>query len=414
MSKRLTVKEKNEALASKGKQLRHYGFILRIKPTEEQQQLINQTFGCVRLVYNQYLDARQVFYKEHGKNLSVYQYKKEVLNPMKRSDEYSFLREVDKFALENALQNVQDAYERFFKGQNRFPQFKSKRSAKKAYTSNVTNDNIRILDRNQLQLPKLGPVKMARVNSKRNKNILSKLTAKDIRIIKATVYQKGARYYVSLVIEEVIEMIKPLEICEIDLSRVAGVDLGLKAFATVYDGDKTTYMERANYIKESEKKLAKLQRRLAKKQVNSQNFKKAQRKVSALQEHISNQRKDFAHKKSHQLANENQVVVLETLNIKGMVKNRKLAKAIADAGWYQFTSYLKYKLEWQGKHLVQIDRWYASSKTCSSCGEKNNSLKLNERRWRCNHCGTLHERDENAAMNIRNKGLEALGILSVA
>lgn len=126
--------------------------------------------------------------------------------------------------------------------------------------------------------------------------------------------------------------------------------------------------------------------------------------------HIANQRKDFAHKLSTQLANENQVIILETLNIKGMVKNKKLSKAISDAGWYQFITFLKYKLEWQGKHFIQIDRWYASSKLCSKCNEKHVTLTLNERQWVCSHCGSVHDRDENAAINIRNYGLQILGL----
>ena len=133
-------------------------------------------------------------------------------------------------------------------------------------------------------------------------------------------------------------------------------------------------------------------------------------KVAKLQEHIANQRKDFNHKLSTRIANENQIVVLETLNIKGMVKNRRLAKAINDAGWYQFITFLKYKLEWQGKILLQIDKWFASSKLCSHCGEKKVALSLSEREWMCGSCGTIHERDENAAKNIRNEGLRMLNM----
>ena len=134
------------------------------------------------------------------------------------------------------------------------------------------------------------------------------------------------------------------------------------------------------------------------------------RKVAKLQEHIANQRKDFNHKLSTKIVNENQVVVLETLNIKGMVKNRRLAKAINDAGWYQFITFLKYKLEWQGKILLQIDKWFVSSKLCSHCGEKKVALSLSEREWMCSSCGTIHERDENAAKNIRNEGLRMLNM----
>lgn len=358
MGKRLTVKEKNEILAQQDRQLKNYGLILRVYPTEDQATLIHKTVGCARLIFNKYLHARQSYYKEHGKSLSVNVYKKETLVPMKRSDDFRFLKEVDKFALEVACESVEDAYTRFFKHQNRYPRFKSKRKAKKAYTTKMTNNNIQVIGSSYIKLPKLGKVSIAKLKTKRN------------------------------------------------------IDLGLKTFAVTHNGSETEFIERARYIKDSEKKLVKLQGRLSRKQKESQNFIKAKQKVADLQAHIANQRKDFAHKLSSQLANENQVVILETLNIKGMVKNKRVSKAISDAGWYQFITFLKYKLEWQGKHLVQIDPWYASSKSCSGCGEKHIALTLNDREWVCSHCGAGHERDENAAINIRNKSLETLGLLA--
>ncbi len=410
MGKRMTVKEKNEVLAKQGLQLKHYGLVLRVYPTEEQAILINKTIGCARLIYNKYLDARKTYYRENGKKLSVGKYKKETMVPLKSSEDYGFLKEVDKFALEAACENVEDAYGRFFTRQNRYPKFKSKRSAKKAYTTKMTNNNIEIVGSSYIKLPKLGKVSMAKVKTARNKEILTKVRRGHARILKATITLKGSKYYVSLALEETIELVKPLEIQSIDASKAVGVDLGLKTFATISNGENTAFIERAKYIKASEKKLAKLQRRLAKKQLDSQNHKKVAQKIANLHGHIANQRKDFAHKLSTRLANENQVVVLETLSIKGMVKNKKLSKAISDAGWSQFIIFLKYKLEWQGKHLVQIDRWYASSKICSSCGEKHIALTLNDRKWCCSHCGAEHERDENAAINIRKQGLDTLGI----
>lgn len=413
MLKRLTVKEKNEFLEKENKQLRNYGFVLRIYPTEEQAALIDKTIGCARFVYNHYLATRQAYYKENCTSLSVIKYKKDVLVPMKASEGFEYLKEVDKFALEGACESVEDAYTRFFKHQNNYPQFKKKRTAKKAYTTRMTNNNIEIVGTSYLKLPKLGKIATAKIKTKRNKAILKGIIEGQIRILKATVTLKGLRYYVSLALEECVTLTTPMPVSEIESSKVVGIDLGLKTFAAISNGLDTDFVEKTEYIKESEKKLAKLQRRLAKKQLDSQNFLKAKYKVADLQMHIANQRKDFAHKLSTQIANENQVVVLESLNIKGMVKNRKLSKAISDAGWYQFINFLKYKLEWQGKHLMQIDRWYASSKICSSCGEKHIGLTLSDRKWVCSHCAAEHERDENAAINIRNKGLETLGLLSL-
>lgn len=413
MGNRMTVKEKNKELAKQGQQLKNFGLVLRVYPTTEQKEQIDKTIGCTRFVFNNYLSTRQKYYKEEDKTLSVGKYKKEVLVPMKSENDYSFLKEVDKFALEVACENVEDAYNRFFKRQNKYPTFKSKRTAKKSYTTKMTNNNIEIRGLSAIKIPKLGNVTMAKVKSKRNKEIISKIYAGQIRILKATLSQKGSKYYVSLTLEEIVTLVKSLDINTVDSTSVIGVDLGLRTFATIHDGSKTEFVEKAKYIKESEKKLAKLQRRLSRKQIDSQNFKKAKHKVADLQLHIANQRKDFTHKLSTQLANENQVVILEALNIKGMVKNTKLSKAISDAGWYQFITFLKYKLEWQGKHLVQIDRWYASSKLCSVCNEKHVALTLNEREWVCSHCSSTHDRDENAAINIRNQGLQTLSLEAV-
>lgn len=230
----------------------------------------------------------------------------------------------------------------------------------------------------------------------------------DANIKKATISRKGSRYYVSLVIEEIVPLIEKVSLNDIKDSKIIGIDLGLKTFATIHNGEDTVFVEKINYIKFSEKKLAKLQRQLSKKTKHSSNYNKASAKVAQMQERISNQRKDFIHKLSTKIANENQIVILETLNIKGMVKNKRLAKAIADAGWYKFMTFLKYKLENQGKYFIQVDKWFASSKLCSHCNEKNVALSLNDREWVCSCCGTVHERDENAAINIRNEGLKTL------
>ena len=410
MAKRKTIKERNAELKPLGKQLKHYGLVLRAYLNENQINQVRHTFGCSRLIYNMYLNERQLWYKDTGKNLSVDKFKKIVLNPIKDVEEYSFLKNVDKFSLEIACENVNDAYNRFFKKQNRYPKFKTKRKSKKSYTTKFTNNNIKFLNNREIQLPKLGTVKIAELKSKKNESKLNKLLNGEARILNATVSQKGGKFYISLCLEEIVDLIRPIERSEIDLDKVCGIDLGLKTFATMYNGSDSNFIERASFIRLSEKKLAKLQKKLSKKKIGSSNFEKMVRKVAKLQEHIANQRKDFNHKLSTRIANENQVVVLETLNIKDMVKNRRLAKAINDAGWYQFITFLKYKLEWQGKILLQIDKWFASSKLCSHCGEKKVALSLSEREWMCGSCGSIHERDENAAKNIRNEGLRMLNM----
>lgn len=407
MAKRLTIKEKNKELLKQGKELNHYGLVLRLEPNKEQMVLINKTIGSARLIFNLYLNERQNFYKDTGKTLSIANYKKSYLNPMKQTDDYIFLKEVDKFALEASVEAVDDAYDRFFKGQNRFPRFKSKHKSRKSYTSKQTNNNIEVLD-GFVKLPKLGLVKFSRPNKVGNS--LSKAISKDAKIKKATISENAGNYYVSFLCEEIIDIVEPLEISGIDLNNVIGIDLGLTDFATVINGDASKKFANPKYLKQSEEKLNKLQRKLSKKEKGSKNFIKAKKKVAKLHQDITNQRIDFAHQLSRKLVNENQVIVVEDLNIKGMVKNKNLAKAISDAGWSRFITFLKYKLEKDGKYLVKIDRWFASSKLCSSCNEKNIMLTLNDREWVCSSCGTHLDRDVNAAINIRKEGLRLLNI----
>lgn len=405
MAKRLTTKEKNNNLKEEGKELSHFGLVLRLYPNEEQRVLINKTIGSARLVFNMYLSERQDFYSDTGKTLSVRKYRQETLVPMKNTDKYAFLKEVDKFALESSLIHVNDSYTRFFNGQNKFPTFKSKHKSRKSYTTEFTNNNIEVLD-DFVKLPKLGLVKFNR--PKKLGQNLSNAISKEAMIKKATISEKAGNYYVSLLCEEVIDIIAPLEISDIDLKKITGIDLGLTDFATITNGNISEKFTNPKYLKKSEEKLAKLQRKLSKKEKGSNNFIKAKEKVAKAHMDITNQRIDFAHQLSRKLVNENQVIIVEDLNIKGMVKNKNLAKAISDAGWSRFITFLGYKLEKEGKHLVKVDRWFASSRLCSHCNEKNIMLTLNEREWVCSSCGTNLDRDINAAINIRQEGIRLL------
>ena len=406
---RKTVKQRNEELKPLGKQLKHYGLVLRILPTEKQVDLVYQTFGCSRLIYNNFLATRQDYYKETGKTLSTSDYKKNILNTLKKTEEFNFLKKVDKFALESAVENAEDAFDRFFKGQNKFPKFKNKRKDKKSYTTKFTNDNIRI-ENNFIQVPKLGKIKFVRPKTKENDSKLIKIKNGTARILNATISYQGGKYYISLCLEEIVNLVNPLNLENIDLNKIIGIDLGLKDFVIINNGLYTQKEENPRYFAKSEKKLAKLQRKLSKKKLDSKNFNKAKLKVSKLQKKIANQRLDFCHQLSRKLCNENQVIIVENLNIKGMVKNKNLAKAIQDAGWSKFLTFLKYKLEWEGKCYIEVDRWFASSRICSHCGEKKLMLSLNEREWVCSSCNTHHDRDENASINIRQEGMRMLGI----
>lgn len=407
MTKRLTTKEKNKKLAKEGKMLNHFGIVLRLYPSKEQTVLINKTIGSARLIYNMYFSERQDFYKSTGKTLTVAKYKEKYLVPMKKTEEYNFLREVDKFALEASLEHLDDAYDRFFKKQSRFPKFKSKHKAKKAYTTKFTNNNIE-LKKGFIKLPKLGLVKFNLPN-KIGGN-LNKAINKEALVKKATVSEKAGKYYVSVLCEEIVELVKPLDIGNIDSNKVIGIDLGLIDFATIANGNEYEKVANPKHLTKSEKKLIKLQRRLSKKEKASKNFIKAKNKVAKAHQDIANQRIDFAHQLSRRLVNENQVIIVEDLNIKGMVKNKNLSKVISDTGWSRFVDYLEYKLKKEGKYLVKIDRWFASSKQCSNCNEKNIMLTLNQREWVCSSCGAHLDRDINASVNIRKEGMRVLGL----
>ena len=358
----------------------------RMYPNKIQEEIINKTFGCCRFVYNRYLSKRIETY-ENNKETFTYKQCSSDLTSLKK--ELEWLKEPDKFALQNALKDLENAYKKFFKEKGGFPKFKSKKTNRFSYRTNFTNGNIEYCGK-YIKLPKLGMVKI------RDKQIPKG------RILNATISKESSgKYYVSLCCTDID--IKALE----NTNSFIGLDLGIKEFCISSNGE---FIKNPKYLSKSLNKLAKLQKKLSRKTIGSSNRNKARLKVARLQEYIANQRKDFNHKLSTKIANENQVVILEDLNIKGMVKNKRLAKAVNDAGWYQFITYLKYKLEWQGKFLIQVDRWFASSKLCSNCGEKKIALSLGERGWVCSYCGSEHERDENAAKNIRNEGLRMLNM----
>lgn len=399
--KSLTTKQKNEKLTAEGRMIRQRGNVFKILPTPEQEDKLVRTFGCVRFVYNHFLNASNENYEKTGLRLSSGDYKKNTLVPMKR--ETDWLREPDKFALECAVEAVDDAFDRFFNGQNAHPKFKSKRDPKQTYTTKYTKGNIRLLpDSAQIQIPKIGKINVC-LKKKNKRERFRKISG--LKINRVTVTKKGANYYVSVLTEEIVD----LPIMQ-DPERVTGVDLGLKTFAVCYDGRDTVTYNRENLTKKHEHRLCHEQRKLSRMEKGSNNYRKQKDRVNKLHQKIANQRKDFAHKLTRRLADENQAVVVENLNIRGMVRNHHLAKAISDAGWYQFKTFLKYKLEENGGQMVEADRFYPSTKKCSVCGEKNPMITLSDREWVCPVCGTHHDRDENAAVNLRAEGLRLLAL----
>ena len=369
----------------------------RIYPTEQQINLINQIFGCCRFVYNHYLDKRQTAYKDHGTSMGYNDCATD-LTLLKKSEEHVWLKDADSTALQSSLKALDSAFDGFFRRVKSgkkpgYPKFKSKRSHKQSYTTKNNGSTVKIVD-NKIQLPKVGKVKI-----KLSRPI-------DGRILSATVSKSASgKYYVSLC----CRVDKPTELAKTD--AVVGLDVGIKDFAISSDHER---YENHKYLRTSEKRLAKLQRQLAKKELGSANWHKARKKVASLHEKIANQRGDFLHKLSTNLVRKYDIICLEDLAPANMVRNHHLAKSIRDASWSEFARQLEYKADWYGKTIVKIDRFYPSSQLCSHCGAKWSGAKdLNVRKWTCPACGASLDRDYNAAINILIEGLRILNKLDM-
>jgi len=350
----------------------------RLYPNVEQEILLAKHFGCVRWVYNHFLNERKEQYLESGESDNYYAQAKTLTN-LKKQDETKWLKEVNSQTLQFALRCLDTAYKNFFRGNAQFPRFKSK-SHKQSFT---VPQNGKIID-GKLSIPKFKtdiPLNMHRdVEGDIGKMAISKTA--------------NGKYYVSIfTMQNVKELPKT--------GKSVGVDLGLKDYAITSDG--TKYANH-RYLKRYERKLAKAQQHLSRKKKGSNSYENQRRKVAQLHEKVSNSRKDRLHKISKQLIEDYDVIVIEDLNVKGMVKNRKLSKHIADASWGTFTTYLSYKCNWYGKKLVKVDRFFPSSKMCHHCGWIKQDLALQDREWTCDQCNKTLDRDFNAAKNILSAG----------
>lgn len=363
--------------------LKAYKF--RLYPNEEQEIYFSKCFGSVRFIYNKMLNDKIEYYKKNNKMLynTPAQYKKE----------FPWLQEVDSLALANAQINLTKAYKNFFRDKNvGFPKFKSKKNNHYSYTTNNNQkkQTIRIIDYKYIKLPKLDTL----VRIKQHRQI-----PEDGKIKSATISKNpSGKYYISILVEQ--------EIKELPKNDFAiGIDLGLTDFAITSDGIKYS---NPRYLRKSLNKLVEEQRKLSRKKKGSKNRNKQRIKVAKLHEKISNQRKDFLHKLSSELINENQVICLEDLKVNEMQQNKYLTQSISDVGWYEFRRQLEYKAKWYGRTISFVDKYYPSSQICSNCGENTGKKELSIREFDCPYCGKHHDRDINASINILHEGLRLL------
>lgn len=369
-------------------------FRYRIYPNKGQQHKLNVQFGHSRYVYNHYKDKRDTHYEETSETLTYTDCANDLVK-LKRDPEHVWLQEADSQALQQKLKDLDKAYVNFFRmcqdgtlpkqdGKPRkdgkpkgYPRFKSKRDKQ-----SIRYPQRFKVEGNKTYLPKVGWVR----------TVYHRPLEGEMRNCTVTKTKSG-QYYISIQCELGIDDPEPR-------NGEVGIDLGLKTFATLSDG---TTIEYPKYLRRAERRLKIRQRRLSRKQRGSKSREKQRLRVARQHERVADQRRDFHHKESRKLVDEHGFIGVETLNIRGMLRNHSLAKSIADSGWGQFIRFCKYKAEWSGGIVSGIDTFFPSSKLCSSCSEKNDMLKLSDREWVCLGCGTLHDRDENAATNILNE-----------
>ncbi|MDL4814540.1 RNA-guided endonuclease InsQ/TnpB family protein [Actinomadura opuntiae] len=357
-------------------------FKYRFYPTDEQAAELARTLGCVRLVYNKALEERTRAWYTEQRRVSYVQ-SSAALTAWKKTDDLAFLAEVSSVPLQQALRHLQTAFTNFFAGRARYPRFKSKRKSRAS--AEYTSSAFRWRD---------GALTLAKMSEPLD-IVWSRPLPVGTTPSTVTVSRDGAgRWFVSILCADTIARLDPVD-------RAVGVDAGITSLVTLSTGEKVT---NPRHERRNRERLARAQKDLARKVKGSANQNKARRKVARIHARITDQRRDFLHKLSTRLVRENQTVVIEDLNVRNMVKNHSLARAISDAAWRDLRTMLEYKADWYGRELIVTDRWFPSSKTCSRCGTSTEAMPLDVREWEC-RCGVVHDRDVNAAKNILAAGL---------
>jgi len=357
----------------------------RIYPNKSQIQLIEKHFGSTRFLYNYFLDYRQKEYAKSNKKVG-YMITQAELTKLKKLDEYKWLNECGSQSLQMALRNLDSAFTKFFKNQGGYPNLKSKKHTHQSFT---VPQNIKVAN-NRVYLPKFTK---DGVKVKLHREI-----PKDAILKQATISRQNNQYFISILIDDNVLIPKPIK-----AKNTVGIDMGITHQFITSDGVK---YPNHRYYNKSQKKLKKLQRILSKKQKGSNNRQKAKRVVQKLHIKVTNQRKDNLHKISNEITNQYDIICLETLSVKNMIKNHKLAKSISDVAWSEFMRQLEYKAQYRGKTIIKIDKWFPSSQICSYCGASNGKKPLNIRKFDCSHCEKKDiDRDINASINIKNYGL---------
>jgi len=360
----------------------------RIYPNHDQQVLFGKTFGCCRFIYNRMLSDKKDWYEKHHEMLRT--------TPAQYKKEYEWLKEVDSLALANVQLHLEAAYRKFFREEKAgFPRYKTKRHNRQSYTTNVVNNNIR-LEGKRLRLPKAGEVKI----------VLHRQIPQEAVLRSVTIVREGSGKYYACILCELPEPENQRAEADTEEAKILGIDYAMQGMGVFSDGTKAEY---PGYYRRAQKRLAREQRKLSHCEKGSRNYEKQRKRVAVCHEKIRNQRNDYQHKKTRELAERYDAVAVEDLDMKALSRCLHLGKGVMDNAYGAFLQKLSYKLEEEGKELIRIDRWYPSSQICSSCGTIHPEVKdLSVREWVCDNCLQYHDRDINAAMNIRKEGRRLL------